>query len=88
MGEKDRDHISERWVSSTEPASPVARARRSMTILWTLLIRSIINFALMAPSPAAVRERPVVRLDVNVTRNVTAASESQKHWDPLRKGST
>ena len=39
---------------------------------------SIINFALAAP--VAVRERPEVRLDVSVTRNVKAVS--QKRWDP------
>jgi hypothetical protein len=48
----------------------------------TLLILSVINFALAAP--AAVRERPEVRLGANVARNVTAASE--KRWDPLDEG--
>jgi len=55
------------------------KMRQHKILTWTLLILSIINFALAAP--AAVRERPKVRLDANVTRNVTAAS--QKRWDPV-----
>ena len=47
-----------------------------------LLMLSIINFSIAAP--AAIRERPEVRLDANVTRNVTAAP--QKRGDPLDWG--
>ncbi len=56
--------------------------RQHKILTRTLLILSIINFALAAP--VAVRERPEVRLDANGTRNVTAAS--QKRWDPLDEG--
>ena len=41
----------------------------------TILMLSIINFTLPAPLP--VRERPEVRLDANVTRNMTAASQKR-----------
>ena len=51
----------------------------------TILILFIINFALAAP--VAVRGRQVRRLDANVTRNVTTAS--QKRRDSLEeRGST
>jgi hypothetical protein len=49
--------------------------RQHKILTRTLLLLSIINFALAAP--AAVRERPEVRLDANVTRNVTAASQKR-----------
>ena len=52
--------------------------RQHKILTRSLLILSIVNFALAAP--VAVRERSGVRLDANVTRNVTAAS--QKRWDP------
>ena len=41
----------------------------------TILMLSIINFTLPAPLP--VRERPEVRLDANVARNMTAASQKR-----------
>lgn len=51
----------------------------------TLLMLSIINFTLSAP--VAVREKPGVGLDANVTRNMTSAS--QKRGDSLdESGST
>jgi hypothetical protein len=56
--------------------------RQHKILTRTLLILSVISFALAAP--VAVRERPEVRLGANVTRNVTAASE--KRWDPLDEG--
>jgi hypothetical protein len=56
--------------------------RQHNILTRTLLILSFINFALAAP--AAVRGRPEVRLDANVTRNVTAVS--QKRQDTLDEG--
>lgn len=58
--------------------------RQQKLLTWTLLIPSIISFAFAAP--AAVRERHEVRLDVNVTRNMSAMS--QKRADSLDEGST
>ena len=52
--------------------------RQHKILTRSLLILSIINFALAAP--VAVRERSEVRLDADVTRNVPAAS--QKRRDP------
>ena len=53
---------------------------RQLKILTrTLLILSIIGFALAAP--AAARDRPEGRFDVDITSSVAAAS--QKRWDPL-----
>ena len=49
--------------------------RQHKILTRTLLILSIINFVLAAP--AAVRGRPGVRLDGNVTGNVTAASQKR-----------
>ena len=58
--------------------------RQHKVLTRSLLVLSIINFVLAAP--AAVRERPEVRLDANVTRNVTTAL--QKRWNSLdRRGS-
>ena len=59
--------------------------RQHKILTWALLILSIINFALAAP--VAVRGRPEVRLDANVSGKVTAAS--QKRQDSLEEmGST
>jgi hypothetical protein len=44
--------------------------RRRQILTQTLLILSLINFALAAP--AVVRERPEVRLDVKVTESCVA----------------
>src|SRR6266849_6435728 len=55
--------------------------RQHKILTRTLLILSIINFALTAP--VAVQRRPEVRLDANASRKVTAAS--QKRQDSLDK---
>src|SRR6266849_632413 len=55
--------------------------RQHKMLTRTLLILSIINFALTAP--VAVRRGPEVRLDANVSGKVTAAS--QKWQDSLDK---
>jgi hypothetical protein len=54
--------------------------RQHKVLTWSLLVLSIINFALAAPA-AVVRGRLEVRLDANVTRNVT--TPLQKRWDSL-----
>ena len=58
------------------------KMRQYKILTRTLLILSIINFAL-TPT-AAIRERLEVHLDSKGTRDVTAAS--QKRWDPLDWG--
>ena len=50
--------------------------RQHKILSHTLLILSIINFTLAAPT--AVRERPEVRLDAKVTRDVKAASQKRR----------
>src|SRR6266852_2571058 len=55
--------------------------RQHKILTQTLLILSIINFALTAP--VAVRGRPGVRLDANVSGKVTAAS--QRRQDSLNE---
>jgi hypothetical protein len=50
--------------------------RQHKILTRTLLILSILNFALAAP--VAVREGFEVRLDANVTRNVTTASQNRR----------
>ncbi len=59
--------------------------RQHKILTRTLLILSIINFALTAP--VAVRRRPEVRLDANVSGKVTAASQKQQDSSDKR-GST
>ena len=49
-------------------------------LTWTLLILSIINFALAAP--VAVREKPEVHLGAKVTRDVKAVSQKRRALDP------
>src|SRR6266852_6895333 len=59
--------------------------RQHKILTRTLLILSIINFALTAP--VAVQRRPEVRLDANVSGKVTAASQNRQ--DSLdKRGST
>jgi hypothetical protein len=55
--------------------------REHKKLTWTLLLLFIINFALA--TPAAVRERPEVRLDGNVTRNALACSLVQSRARPV-----
>jgi hypothetical protein len=50
--------------------------RQHKVLTQILLILSIFNFTLAAPT--AVRERPEVRLDAKVTRNVKAASQKRR----------
>ncbi|KAN0107679.1 hypothetical protein V8E52_009919 [Russula decolorans] len=60
------------------------KMRQHKILTRTLLILSIINFALAAP--VAVQGRPEVCLDTNVTRNVAAASQKRSGLD--EEGST
>ncbi|KAI0271029.1 hypothetical protein BGY98DRAFT_217877 [Russula aff. rugulosa BPL654] len=58
--------------------------RQHKILTRAILVLSIINFALAAP--VAVRGRPEVRLDANVTRNVTASSRERRDSDGSDEG--
>ena len=58
--------------------------RQHKILIRAILVLSIISFALAAP--VAVRGRPEVRLDANVTRNVTAASRERRGSDESDEG--